>query len=183
LWYKYDGIFQERAVRKTVTVIVPFIIAAAGVIVYFSSQPDIGIGLVIGAYVLYIIPRLMTRRKRPVNSPEQDKEDTEPEADADSWETLREKAIEALERKLRRQKLALGAFFPPSHSEFAALAAVREILAGEAPELTLRICLEALKLRRSPQQTAEILVEMRKGVKSEDMLDGEIERLRASAQP
>jgi hypothetical protein len=177
---------EERTVKKTLIVVVPFIVAGVGVAIYFTSAEykDAGIGLVIVAYIMYIIPRLMMRKKRtgrPAEETPEDEEDTEPEIDPDSWEALREKAIEALERKLRGQKLAIGSFFPPSHAEYPVLAKIREDISGSAAQLELKVDYEVLKLRREAPQTADLLEKAVNNIRSEDDIVGELAKLKAES--
>ena len=150
--------------------------AAVGVVLWLNGYADAGIGVVIAVYVLYIVARLVTKRMRPGGPVEEPAQEEEPPAQPDLWEEMREKALEALNRKLRGQKIAVDSFFRPAHTEYPALVKVRADLAGEVPELALRTDLEVLKLRLDAARTGSLLEEIPGRVKSEEALLEEIKK-------
>lgn len=168
---------------KNFVKVVLFVSVVAGLLLFWQGYRDIGIGVVIAGYVFYIVLRLIPKRKKePARDIVQETTGETPEK-PDSWESMREKAIEALNRKLRGQKISVDAFFTPSHSKFAALARVREDLCGDAQEISLKADFEILKLRREAQETERLLDEISAKATSEEALRQEIERLRVKAQP
>jgi hypothetical protein len=177
--------FKEAAVTKTVIKVILFSCIVAGLLFFFNGYRDIGIGVVIAGYVLYIVVRIIPKRKRASRADREEPEEeiTEQQAAPDSWDGLRGKALEALSRRLRGQKIAVGSFFNPAFREFPALVKVHSDLSGDASELVLKTDFELLKLGLSPQETGDFLEEISGKVGSEEDLDREIERLRATTQP
>jgi len=157
--------------------------AIAGILLWLSGYNTAGIGLVIAGYVVFIAMRLTRRVRKSKNVQEpQDTAEEEMRLAADSWEALRDKALEALNRKLRGQKLVLASFFNPAYANFAYLEKVYKDLSEGAPELTLKMDMEILKLHRGARETSDLLSELSSRVKSEEDLRAEIESLRAKAQ-
>ena len=157
--------------------------AIAGILLWLNGYTTAGVGLVIAGYVIYIAIRLTARVRKAKKAAEPEEtveEETRPAFD--SWEALRDKALEALNRKLRGQKLALASFFNPAFANFAALEKVHKDLSEDAPELTLKTDMEILRLCRGADETSALLNELSLKVKSEDDLHSEIESLRAKAQ-
>lgn len=156
----------------------------AGILLWLQGYTTAGVGLVIAGYIFYIAIRLTARARKAKKAAaaEEVPEEEESVPAPDSWETLRRNALEALDRKLRGQKLTLAAFFGPAHAKFAALEKVHDDLIKDAPELTLKTDKEILKLGRSAQETAGLLSEVSARVSSEEDLHREMESLRTKAQ-
>ncbi len=170
---------------KTIIKAALFACALAGLLLWINGYRDVGLGLVIGGYALYVVVRLLPKRKLAgdLEQDESQEDVKEPSAPADSWEEMRKKAVEALERRLRGQKIAVSSFFRPAHTEFPALVRVHDDLSTGAQELALKTDFEVLKLCRSAQETKNLLEEISGTVQSEDDLHREIEKLRPKTQP
>lgn len=152
-----------------------------GVLLYFRGYKDAGLILVVAGYGLYIALRLVARRARTGDVREEPgRQEAEEGPLPDSWDAMRAKAVEALNRKLRGQGIKVDSFFRPAHREFGALARVHADLCGGAGALVLKMDHEVLKLRRGPQETASILEKISGLVSSEDELHREIEKLRTT---
>jgi hypothetical protein len=169
--------------KKTMVKVALFGCAAAGVLLWFGGYYTLGLGLVIAGYVFYIVIRLVPKRSRAADDDEKEEEEQEPPANPDSWEEMREKAFEALNRKRRGQKIDVASFFRPAHAGFPALVKVRADISDGASDLVLRTDSEILKLRRDSDETERLLNDIPGRVESEEDLQREIERLRTSAQP
>lgn len=157
--------------------------ALGGLLLWAKGHQDAGLALVITGYGLYVALRLVTRRMRRAQAAGEESgpgEGAGPAPSPDLWEALRARALEALNRKLRGQKVDAGSFFQPAHREFDALVKVRADLCGESEALVLKTDYEVLKLRRGPQETASILEKLSGLVKSEGDLRREIEKLRTA---
>lgn len=158
--------------------------AIAGILLWLNGYSTAGVGLVIAGYIFYIAVRLTARARKAKKAAahEEAPEPEEPRTAPDSWEALRDKALEALNRKLRGQKLALGAFFNPAFANFAALEKVHRDLSDDASGLVLKTDMEVLRLRRGAQETSDLLGEILPRVATEEDLRREIESLRPKAQ-
>jgi hypothetical protein len=174
---------KEAQVTRTLMQAAILGCAIAGILLWLNGHSTAGVGLVIAGYFFYIAVRVTAHvRKSKKAAREEAPESEEPRPAPDSWEALRDMALEALNRKLRGQKLALGSFFSPISTDFAALEKVRRDLSDSAPELVLRTDMEVLGLRRGADETSALLSQISAGVESEDDLRREIECLRAKAQ-
>lgn len=157
--------------------------AIAGILLWLNGHTTAGVGLVIAGYLFYIAVRVTARlQKKKAAVQEEAPEPGGAPPKPDSWEALREKALEALNRKLRGQKLILGSFFSPASSSYTALEKVHRDLSDGAPDLVLKTDVEVLRLQRGADETSVILSEVATRVESEDDLRREIESLRAKAQ-
>ncbi len=168
---------------KTIIKAALFACALAGLLLWINGYRDVGLGLVIGGYVLYIVVRLLPKRGRAAALQDELQEQAVEAAAPDSWEEMRKKAVEVLERRLRGQKITVSSFFRPAHTEFPALVRVHDDLSTGAQELALKTDFEVLKLCRSAQETKNLLEEISGTVQSEDDLHREIEKLRPKTQP
>jgi hypothetical protein len=130
-----------------------------GLALFLKGHENIGISVVIAGYVLFIVVRIVSKRKGAAAPAEEEPEEQagEPPAAPDSWAGLREKALEALNRRLRGQKIVVSSFFQPAHAKFPVLAKVQCDLSGSASELALKTDFEILKLGLSAQETANLL--------------------------
>lgn len=166
---------------------ISFAIAAAGVLLWLSGYTTIGIGLVIGGYIIYvlvrIIPKLTGITAGTKETPKFTFKEKAIRNQPDSWDTLRKKALEALDRKIRGHKLDINSFFGKAYDKYPALVKVKSHMSDSSDELILKTDYEILKLQLSPQATLQALENLSSEIKSEEELDQEIKRLRIETQP
>jgi len=136
-----------------------FLCAAAGVLVWLSGSHKAGIGMVIGGYIVYVLVRIISRLRKTSPPAPAAKKEAEPESkpNPDSWESMRLKASEALDRKLRGHALDIDSFFRPAAERYPALAIIKKHLLEDSDEKILRADLDSLKLHLDSAQTAEAL--------------------------